>query len=136
MKSLFLSALILISSFSASALTITENKMQRPLTLSFLGEEISYKLKTYYFKHEDSEKFAIAATIMSDSVILYYYNSTGKFIFKESISGTQLDRVFDKATLDESCPITFKILPEQKKFDNIHLGCDSYASVAEDKTFI
>ncbi len=136
MKKLFTLFLLLATSLSASALTITEDKVSRPLTLKFEKDEISVNYGFYIFKQKGEASRSIEAMFDNNGITLFYYNSNGDFIFDEVVSGNTLKRIFRKANLDENCPITFKILPEEKKFDNIHLGCDSYASIEEDRTFI
>ncbi len=138
MKNLFLGLVISLISLSTYAVTFTEDQSTRPIVLKF-GTEDLLKSAGQGVTYEFMDKVGTTRVELkfgSGIVLMSYFNSDGYKIFGEIIDAGHITRMMKSVMSARKCPITFTVLPEEKRFENIHLGCDSMASLEDERTFI
>lgn len=138
MKKLFAGMIIFLISLSASAVTFTEDQTTRPIVLKF-GTEDVLKFTDSTVTYEFMDKVGTTRVELrfgAGLVLMTYFNSDGYKIFGEVVDSADISRMIKSVLSERRCPITFTVLPEEKKFENIHLGCDSMASLVNGNKII
>lgn len=125
MKKLFTGMMIFLISLSSSAVTFTEDQTTRPIVLKFGTEDVlksMYPTVTYEFMDKVGTT-RVELRFSAGLALMTYFNTDGYKIFDEVVDSAQVARMIRSVLSKRACPITFTVLPEEKKFENIHLGC-------------
>ena len=138
MKKILMSAVVFLISLNVFAVTFSEDKTSRPIVLTFGAEDllkVTNQAMIYEFI-DDVGTTRIELKFAAGIVLMSYYNSDGYRIFGEIVDSTEITRMLKSVMSARKCPIRFTVLPEEKRFENVHLGCDSMASLDDERTLI